>query len=117
MELTGIENIKVLDFVASKRYLVVLTPDSLVNFGFFRDDYRPYGHYSIADTEYSGITYNEQAINKMGFVIHDNKVCWSPRVVIFYNDGHKYTIICDTKEEAEKVKEQIVQKLPNYLDI
>lgn len=117
MDLTGIEHIKVLDFVPSKRYLVVLTPDSLVNFGFFRDDYRPYGHYSIEDTEYLGITYNEQTIKKMGFVIHDDKVCWSPRVVISYNDGHKLTIICDTKEEAEKVKEKIVKKLPNYLDI
>lgn len=117
MELTGIEHIKVLDFVPSKRYLVVLTPDSLVNFGFFRDDYRPYGHYSIEDTEYLGITYNEQTIKKMGLVIHDDKVCWSPRVVISYNDGHKHAIICNTKEEAEKVKERIVKRLPNYLDV
>lgn len=117
MNLDGIEHIKVLDFVPSKRYLVVLRPDSLVNFGFFRDDYRPYGHYSIEDTEYLGITYDEQTIHEMGFVIHNNKVCWSPRVVVFYNDGHKHTIICNTKEEALAVKEKIVKKLPNYLDV
>ncbi len=110
--LSKVKSVDIRDFVENKNYKVTLTPTSLVNFGFFKRKYRPYGHYLITEDGYGGyVTHSENYIYELGLVIHNDKVCYPPKLIIYYDDGTKDVISCKSYEEADKKRKEITSKL------
>lgn len=110
--LSKIKSVDIRDFVENKNYKVTLTPTSLVNFGLFKKKYRPYGHYSITEVGYGGhINHSEEYIYWLGLTIHNDKVCFPPQLIIYYDDGTKDVISYKSYEEADKKRKEITSQL------
>lgn len=109
-----IKKVTTRDFIVNPNYEIVLTPSTLVNHGFLKKDYRPYGQYSISEVGYGGwITHNEEYINKIGLVIHNDQVCYPPALIIYYVDGTKDVFTYNTYEEVESNKRKILSLMGN----
>ena len=113
-----VKSVKVIDFVVNPNYEVIRTPDTMVNFGLIFPKWKPYGHYSVSEVAYGGwIVHDEDYIKRIGLVIHDNKVCWPPCVVVYYKDGSKSVFKYSTYDEAKNAHDIIASKIPNAITI
>ena len=120
IKVENISKIELQDFIENPDYKITRTPSTLVNRGFFKKKYRPYGRYDISEIIYDGWiteTRREDYINKIGLVIHENRVCWPPKLIIYYKNGTKDNISYKSYEEAKAKHDEILSKMGDTIEI
>lgn len=118
IKIEDISKIKLQDFIKNPNYEVVRTPSTLINYGFFKKNYKPYGQYDISEVAYGGwVIHGEDYINKIGLVIHEDQVCWPPKIIIYYKNGTEDSISYKSYEEAKAKHDEILSKMGDTIEV
>jgi len=125
INIKNVKSVDVVDFTESRCYVIIIHPDDELKrlrfskkFPFIEIETYKAGHYLFGDSDYPGhIHFSYEEIKRLGYVVHNDKVCVKPKVIVNYIDTTREVYYFDTLEEANKLADEINNQLDKKVHV